>query len=81
MPCKPIYDTDGRHIGFDCSRGRQPIERCTFCGKPMVNYCDVCDIPICSKHSHRVAFDTDVCPKHDNKIGIETAIKRRIEIN
>ena len=73
MPCTQLKDKDGRIVGIVCSRTR----KCHVCGKPSTKLCDVCDLPMCEEHSHRVTLDTDVCEHHNNETYIIQAIENR----
>lgn len=73
MACK-YFKTEEGIIGIACSSEK---DVCAVCGKAAVAYCDVCDLPLCKKHTHKIAFDTDVCPEHNTEEGIRMAVARR----
>ena len=82
MPCNVIRDTQGRAIGFACSRGRQKVTPCAQCGAPSTKLCDgltsnitgnllqdtrTCDKPLCDKCAVHVEPDKDYCSEHKPK--------------
>jgi len=78
MPCRTMYDANGKPVGIACSRGRRESKPCACCGKPAVSLCDyplnrvqTCDMPLCRDCRAHVGMDTDLCPKHNTPEAID----------
>ena len=72
MPCRPILDAAGNHIGFACGP-RQRTKPCK-CGRPSTVLCDfeltgpkqgkTCDAPLCPHCATHIGKNRDLCPIH-----------------